>query len=401
MSKIRSVVSPSAPPAPAYPAHEERDVVLRSGSTLRLRPIRPADAPDLLAFYKRLSSDSLYFRFFSMPTLDAAKVEGFCLVDYDSVFAMVAEAAGRIVAIAHYFRDPKHPETAEVAFTVEDTLQGQGVGTHLLERLAEIARDHGISIFEAEVLGHNRRMIEVFHNCGFDTTQRRIDSGVEKVVLKIAATPGYEQRAAERSEQAAAASMRLLFEPRVVAVIGASRERPKIGAELFYNLVSSGFTGKAIPINPKTEEILGIRCYTRLSEVPGEVDLAVICIPAEQVGAAIDECVAKGVKGIVVITAGFSETGEQGRRREAALVEKIRAAGIRMVGPNCMGLINTDPDIRLNANFAPIYPPRDASRSPRRAARWGLPFSITPRACTWGSRPSCRSATRRMSRAMT
>ncbi len=342
---------------PAYPAHEERDVVLRSGSTLRLRPIRPADAPALLAFYKRLSPDSLYFRFFSVPNVDAERAASFCRVDYDSLFALVGEAAGRIVAVAHYFRDPRRPERAEVAFTVEDALQGQGVGTRLLERLAEIARAHRITIFEAEVLGHNRRMIDVFRNCGFDTTRRRIEEGVERIVLELTPTLAYEERSAERSEMAAAASMKLLFEPEVVAVIGASRERGKIGAEIFYNLVSNGFRGKVLPINPKAREILGIACFPNLSAVPGPVDLVVISIPADKVATAIDECVAKGVKAIVVITAGFSETGEEGRRREAALVEKIRAAGIRMVGPNCMGLVNTDPDVCLDATFAPIYPP--------------------------------------------
>ena len=343
--------------ASSYPAHEERDVVLKSGSTLRLRPIRPTDVQELLAFYKRLSPDSLYFRFFSVTSVDAQRADSFCHVDYDSLFALVGEAAGRIAAVAHYFRDPRHPERAEVAFTVEDALQGQGVGTRLLERLAEIALEHGITVFEAEVLGHNRRMIDVFRNCGFDTTQRRIDNGVEKIVLAITPTPDYERRAAERSELAASASMKLLFEPRVVAVIGASRERGKIGAEVLHNLVSNGFTGKVVPINPNAKEILGIPCFPRLANYAGEVDLAVICIPAEMVSAAVDDCVAKGVKAIIVITAGFSETGDQGRRREAALVEKIRAVGIRMVGPNCMGLVNTDPNIRLDATFGPIYPP--------------------------------------------
>ncbi len=341
----------------AYPAHEERDVVLRSGSTLRLRPIRPSDAPALLAFYKRLSPDSLYFRFFSVPRIDAERAEGFCRVDYDSLFALVGEAAGRIVAVAHYFRDPKRPERAEVAFTVEDALQGQGVGTRLLERLADIARQHGITTFEAEVLGHNRRMIDVFHNCGFDTTRRRIEEGVERIVLDLTPTAHYEEQSAERSERAATASMKLLFEPEVVAVIGASRERGKIGAEIFYNLVSNGFRGKVVPINPKAKEILGIPSFARLTDVPGPVDLAVLSVPAELVSGAVDDCVAKGVKAIIVITAGFSETGDEGRRREAALVEKIRAAGIRMVGPNCMGLVNTDPDVCLDATFAPVYPP--------------------------------------------
>jgi acetyl coenzyme A synthetase (ADP forming)-like protein len=261
------------------------------------------------------------------------------------------------VAVAQYFRDSKNPERAQVAFTVEDALQGQGVGTRLLERLAEIARERGISVFEAEVLGHNRRMIDVFHNCGLDTTQRRIDAGVEKIVLSLEPTATYEKRSAERSERAAAVSMKLLFEPKVVAVVGASRERGKIGAEILHNLLAVGFRGRVVPVNRKAREISGVPCFPSVRDIDGSVDLAIITVPASQAESVVDDCISKGVKGIVVITAGFAETGEEGRRREAALLDKIRAAGIRMVGPNCMGLINTDPRVRLYATFSPVYPP--------------------------------------------
>ena len=347
----------SAAPAPAiYPAHEESDVVLKSGATLRLRPIRPEDAAKLLVFFQRLSPDSLYFRFFSVPRLDVKKADAACQVDYENTFGLVGETSGRIVAVAHFYRDPKRPERAEAAFTVEDALQGQGIGTRLLERLADIARARGIRVFEASVLARNRAMIGVFRNCGFELTQS-FEEGVGKMVFSLTATPRFEELSAARSGRAAAASMKLLFEPRVVAVLGASRERGKIGAEILFNLVSNGFQGTVVPINPNAREILGLPCYARLADVPGDVDLAVIAIPAAKVAAAVDDCVAKGVKGLVVITAGFSETGEEGRRREAVLVEKIRAAGIRMVGPNCMGLVNTDPNVRLDASFGPIYPP--------------------------------------------
>jgi len=339
-----------------YPSYEERDVVLRSGSTLRLRPIRREDAAALLAFYARLSQDSLYFRFFSPTRVDEAAASRFCDVDYENQFALVGDAGGRIVAIAQYFRIPKQPELAEVAFAVEDALQGQGIGTRLLDRLADVARSHGIRSFEAHVLAHNRQMSDVFRNCGFTAQKRRTEGGVERVLLDITPTPAYQEHAADRSEKAAFASMRRLFEPDVVAVIGASAERGKLGAEILHNL-RARFRGAVVPVNPKHGEVLGVPCYPRLTEVPGPVDLAVIVIPAAGVEAAVDDCVAKGVQGIVVITAGFSEVGEEGRRRESALLEKVRAAGIRMVGPNCMGLVNTDPNICLDATFAPVYPP--------------------------------------------
>ncbi len=339
-----------------YPSFEERDVVLRTGSTLRLRPIRPDDAGALLALYERLSPDSLYFRFFSLRHVDTAAAARFCNVDYDGQFALVGDAGGRIVAIAHYFRLPKHPGRAEVAFAVEDALQGQGVGTRLLERLAEVARSHGIRSFEADVMTENLRMIDVFRKCGFAAEERRFEGGVEKILLDIAPTPAYETHVADRSEKAAFASMKRLFEPNVVAVIGASAERGKIGAEILHNL-QSRFRGTVVPVNPKHREILGAPCYARLADVPGPVDLAIIAIPAARVEEAVEDCVAKGVSGVVVITAGFSETGEEGRGRESALVDKMRAAGIRLVGPNCMGLVNTDPKFCLDATFAPVYPP--------------------------------------------
>ena len=340
----------------AYPSHEERDVVLRTGSTLRLRPIRRDDAAALLAFYGRLSPDSLYFRFFSLRHVDAEAAARMCEVDYESQFALVGDAGGRIVAVAQYFRLPEQAERAEIAFAVEDALQGQGVGTRLLDRLAEIARSHGIRSFHADVLPQNRGMINLFRDCGFETTQRRFQNGLERIDLDIAPTPGHKERMADRSAKATFASMRRLFEPRVVAVIGASPERGKIGAEILHNLVGR-FQGSVVSVNPKHREILGAPCYPNLAAVPGPVDLVVISIPADSVAAAVDDCVTKGVAGVVVITAGFSETGEEGRRRETALLEKVRAAGIRLVGPNCMGLVNTDPKVRLNATFAPAYPP--------------------------------------------
>ena len=339
-----------------YPSHEERDVVLRSGATVRIRPIKADDADLLLEFYKRLSPESLYFRFFSIPSPDAARAAYLGGVDYEDRFAVVAEAGARIVGVAHYYRDPKRPERAEVAFTVEDAAQGQGIGTKLLERLADVARSRGITTFEADVLGDNYRMLDVFRHAGF-TIRRSSDAGVEKVVFPIAATPGYEEKSALRSEAAAAASMAPLFAPRSVAVVGASQVPGKIGAAIFQNLVAAGFRGDLYPINPNAREIGGRPSFPRVSDVPGEVDLAVIAVPAARVEDALDDCIAKNVKGVVVITAGFGETGEEGRRRERALLEKVRAAGIRMVGPNCMGLLSTDPKVRLNAQFAPLYPP--------------------------------------------
>ena len=338
-----------------YPAHEASDVVLRSGSTLRLRPVRPEDAAALAAFQARLPADSVYFRFFgaAAPSVETARaaVES----DYRDRFGYVGDAAGRIIAAAHYRRSDSDRAIADVTFAVDEAFQGQGIGTRLLERLAEIARARGIATFEALAPGPRARLLDVFANCGFPI--RRAGTGGERFVVSLAPTPAYEERAADRSEKAAAASMARLFEPRSVAVVGASRERGKIGGEILHNLLRAGFQGPVYPINPAAVEIERTPCYARLGDVPGPVDLVVISVPAAAVPAALDDAAAKGVKAVVVITAGFAETGEAGRRLEGQLLEKIRDAGMRMVGPNCMGLVNTNPAVRLNATFAPVYPP--------------------------------------------
>ena len=147
------------------------------------------------------------------------------------------------------------------------------------------------------------------------------------------------------------------FEPQVVAVIGASRTRGGIGSEILHNILSAGYRGRVVPVNRHADEVDGLRAYPRVSAIPAHVDLAVIAVPCESVDAVVDECIEARVGALLVISAGFGETGEAGQVRQLALRDKVRAAGIRMIGPNCMGLINTDPAVRLNATFAPSAPP--------------------------------------------
>ena len=145
-----------------------------------------------------------------------------------------------------------------------------------------------------------------------------------------------------------------IFSPRTVAVIGASRRPNSIGYSILHNLLQGGFTGALYPINPGARAIHSLRAYPDLASVPDPIDLAMIVVPRDAVLAVVDDCIAHGVRGLVVITAGFAEVDESGAALEREVCEKVRAAGIRMMGPNCMGVINTDPDIRLNATFAPI-----------------------------------------------
>jgi acetyl coenzyme A synthetase (ADP forming)-like protein len=342
--------------ATIYPIEHEYDVVLRDGSTLHLRPVRPDDADGIRAFFAGLSSESLYYRFFTVRRLDAGTIAAFADVDYAARFALVGECRGRIVALASYHRDEHHPDRAEVAFAIADELQGRGVGTRFLERLADIARERGIASFDAYVLGENHRMMQVFLDSGFSVT-RRLDQGVFHVSLSLDRTSAFEEKVAQRSQTAATASMKGFFEPKVVAVVGANRERGRIGSEILNNLVGSGFTGRLIPIHPDADQILELKAYPRVSSVPGDVDLAIIAVPAAAVLDVVDDCLVKGVRSLVVISAGFNEAGAEGREREARLLERVRAAGCRLIGPNCMGLLNTDPAVNLNATFSPVYPP--------------------------------------------
>jgi acetate---CoA ligase (ADP-forming) len=343
--------------AAPYPAHFESDVVLRSGRTLRIRPIRPTDRDELLQFYRNLSPDSLYMRFFDTRSAESALRDSPTEVDYDKDFGVVGELAGGIVGIAHYFRSVKLPEMAEVAFAIADRAHGSGIGTHLLQKLATIAQTRGIEEFRAEVLPENQKMLDVFLMSGFDVKSRSAEGSV-RVSFPIAPTAQYQDRAAERSQKAAYASMRWIFEPRSIAVVGASRRPGQLGAEILKNLRETGFKGALFGVNPKASEIDGVPCYPSVATIPDPVDLAIIAVPAERVEAVIDDCVEKGVAATVVITAGFAETGAAGRAAEQRLVEKVRAAGIRMVGPNCMGVLNTDPSVNMHATFTSIYPPR-------------------------------------------
>src|SRR5215831_62270 len=332
------------------------DVVLRDGSTVRLRPLQDQDRPGLVQLYDRLSEESRYLRFFSMGKLDERHLAPLFKVGDDRHFCLVAEAGGRILADAHYVTEPSDPTRAEVAFAIADAAQGRGIGTRMLERLAEIAYARGVRTFVADVLGTNHRMMDVFVQSGF-AVEQRLESGVYRVTMPLDLRGRFAQRAAERAQQAAVASMRPFFAPRAVAVVGASRRPGAIGNAILGNLRKAGFQGPIYPINPSAAEIDRLRAYARTTDVPGAVDLAVIAVPAALVEAAVDDCIQKNVRALVVVSAGFAETGADGRRREAALLEKVRRAGIRMIGPNCMGILSTDPAVRLDATFAPTFPP--------------------------------------------
>lgn len=343
-------------PAPSYPKDWEADVVLSDGSTVHIRPIRGADADAINDLHSRLSPDSVYLRFFSpLPRLAPAMLQRLVNVDYDDRMALVAEHSGYLIAVARYDRlDP--PTEAEAAFVVEDVWQGRGVGSLLLEHLAALAREHGITRLVAHTLPHNSKMLGVFRDAGFERHSVFADGAV-RVTLDIEATPASVDVSDERDRRAAIRSVARVLEPRSIAVIGASGRSGTIGHEIFRNLLAGGFNGPVYPIHPTAPHISSVRAYPTVLDVPDAVDLAVIVVPSAAVDEVVDQCGAKLVHALVIISAGFAETGPEGRARERAIVERARGFGMRVVGPNCMGVINATTYVRMNATFAPVTPP--------------------------------------------
>jgi acetyl coenzyme A synthetase (ADP forming)-like protein len=346
---------PSAAVEEHYPAEWESDVVLTDGGTVHLRPIRPDDAAGLLGLFARLSSESIYMRFFSpvqAPT--EQQLHHFTHVDYDSRMALVAELGDAIVAVARYDRLPVAGE-AEVAFTVQDDQQGRGLATIMLEHLAAVARTRGVRTFVAETLPDNRRMLGVFRDAGFQVARDFAD-GVVHVAFPIGPTEASQAIQDEREQISEARSVRRLLAPHSIAVIGAGRRAGTIGHEVFRNLLAGEFNGPVYPVNPHAATVASVRAYPTVLEVPDDVDLAVITVPAASVAEVVHECAAKAVHGLIVISAGFAERGSA--EVEQHLVELARRHGMRLVGPNGMGAVNTDPDVSMNATFAPFRPVR-------------------------------------------
>lgn len=342
--------------ATAYPAHLEADVMLRDGSTVRVRPAREEDAPGIQALFEGLSPEARIFRFFS-GAIAPGKAEAIARdIDYADRFALIATRGPEERILAHGMYARTGPDRAEVAFAIADELQGQGLGTILLAHLAEAARTVGVETLEAEVMPHNHRMIEVFRESGFPV-ELSSDPGAIHVELPTEFSEEARARFQQREAIAAAAAARHFLAPASVAVIGASRRRGSVGGELIHNMAASGFSGPIYPINPKAEEVEGLRAYPSIGEVPEPVELAVIAVPGERVLDVARECAAHGVRGVIVISAGFGETGEEGRRLQRELLEVCRAAGMRMVGPNCLGIMSLAPGARFNATFAPKVPP--------------------------------------------
>ncbi len=338
------------------PVKADGDVVLRDGSTVRVQMMRPGDEQGLLGLLQSLSEESRWMRFFSPAKGSALAAEAHREANLDHTFGLIALNGAEKRVVGHAFYAGLEQNRAEVAFTIANDFQGRGLGTILLGQLAEVAAANGIEVFEAEVVASNHKMLHVFRESGFPI-EVSAAAGELHVTFPTAFTREAIERFEHREAMAAVNALKLFFNPRAVAVVGASRKRGTIGGEIFHNLLSYGFQGPVYPVNPSAQVVQSVLAYSSVETIPGPVDSAIIVVPAAQVVDAAAACGRKGVKALIVISAGFSETGKEGQARQAELLHVCRVAGMRLIGPNCMGVANTDPAVRLDATFAPTSPP--------------------------------------------
>ncbi|MEV6910494.1 GNAT family N-acetyltransferase [Amycolatopsis sp. NPDC051071] len=340
-----------------FPREWEADVLLSDGGTVHLRPVIPSDADGLVAFHGRLSERTRYFRYFgAYPRIPRRDLERFSVVDHHDRVAFVALLGDDIVAVGRYERLERGP-SAEVAFVVDDAHQGRGLGSILLEHLAAAASESGLRRFVAEVLAENAAMVRVFRDAGYQVS-REIEEGVLHLEFDIDPTEESLAVARSREQAAEARSVHNLLHPKSVAVIGASTDPTKIGYVALTNLLSADFAGTVYPVNPEHKSVRGVRAYPSVVDIPEDVDLALVAVPAEAVESVLDGALAKGVKTLLIVSGGFAEAGPHGLHAELRLVGEARAHGMRVVGPNALGVLNTDASVRLNATLAPRLPAR-------------------------------------------
>lgn len=329
------------------------EAILRDGTSIAIRSVCPADRGALVALFQRMSGRSVRHRYFAAKhELSARELQFLTTPDSDQHVALAVTAHDQILGVGRYVRTAQG--VAELAFEVADADQGRGIATILLEHLARIGREAGVTSFRAQVEADNKPMLEVFEHSGFAVNET-LEQGVFDVEFATADTERFLAAAAKRERQAAARSIRAIFAPRSIAIVGASRTPLSIGRAIVDNLIRDGYTGEVYPVNPNADEIAGRKAYPSITTIGASLDLVVIAIPAPEVEKVVRECATCGVRGVVVITSGFAEIGNVDA--ELRLRAIARQSGMRMVGPNCMGVLSTDPAVRLDATFSPTFPP--------------------------------------------
>jgi len=326
-----------------------RDVLLRDGSTLRLQTPVPSDFGDIKAFYDGLSPESRYLRFHGYGRTDFAARAAVEASGIDR-FALIARHDGAVVAVAG-FDGLREPGVAEVSFAVADDLQRHGIGTRMLEQLAALGAERGIHRFDAEVMRDNQPMIGVFQGAGF-AVRRRTSFGELIVSLDITPTEAVRERIDERDHAAAVASLRPVLAPASVAVAGAAATPGNVGRAVLANILGGGFQGVVTPVNHAGGVVCSMRAARSLGELEAAPELVIIAAAGDELLEFAADAAANGARALLIVPAGAEEDGAGLAGREERLLEIVRGAGLRMVGPHSWGVLNTAPEVSLNTTFS-------------------------------------------------
>ncbi|MFP4310644.1 MAG: GNAT family N-acetyltransferase [Nitriliruptoraceae bacterium] len=337
----------------------EFDHVLKDGSVVHIRRIRPDDKARLLGMWGRTSAESRRLRFHGPFNMDESNVHRFTDLDPTLQYAVVATRGRgereRIIGVARYERDPDQPDHAEFAALVEDGAQGRGIGTVLVRQVALAAEAAGIRKLAGDILADNVAMLNLVRELGLEYSAGH-EGGVVRSDLATTVTPRFLDAVAAEERAAARVALDRFLRPEKVAVVGASRDRTTIGGMLLDHLRQSDFSGVVYPVNSNAAYVQGMAAYRRLAECPQVPDLAVVCVPARFVPDVVDEAAEIGVKAVCIISSGFAEIGGEGTARQEAIIDRASQVGMRIVGPNCMGVLNANADMRMNATFSPVLP---------------------------------------------
>ncbi len=331
------------------------DVTIRDGSMLSIRPVLPEDLDLLKDFIRKTSRQALRLRFFG-TSQSPEENSRYLMPDSSTGYAILATRQGTVVGHAAFYYTGKEKKSAEVSVLVGDDYRGKGVGTALLQLLSEVGANGGVMEFTLEMLPENFAMINVVKGLGFPF---RTDISPGSIVMSFptSLSDSVIRTFDEREAVATKASIQNFLEPAAVAVIGASRRKGSIGWQLFRNIVEGEYTGITYPVNPEASSVQSVQAYKSVLDCPGPVDLAFIVVPAKYVNQVAEECGRKGIRSLVVISSGFSEmSGNQGQQMQEDLLNTCRTYGMRLIGPNCMGIVSTSPSVRLNGQFAPFKP---------------------------------------------
>jgi len=334
-------------------APESRFALLADGSTVEIRQATPDDAADVREMHERLSPANSYFRFFSFsPQAPEREARRLCRPAGPDHVALLARLGGQLVGVASYEPTGRHG-VAEVAFAVADEMHGRGIATLLLEHLVSLARQRHLIAFAAETLPENVAMLRVFADAGLQVKRKFTDGVIELTMplpgLDAGHLDSYLDAVAGRASRADIASLRSLLQPASIAVVGAGRHRGSVGREILHNIVAGGFGGAVYAVNPRGGTVEGLACLSSPADLPADVDVAVIAVPAADVATVAEQCGSRGVRALAVISAGLGDSG-------ADLLAICRSYGMRLVGPNCYGI--AVPALRLNASFAATAPVR-------------------------------------------